>query len=147
MWASMRHELQKLAATTSAAEAAAALQRLHELEGKRPTSSQVARGAVAGTVAGLAGQLAGGAIKGDLKRGLVEAMQAPTLGGKLLNVGKGALTNAGATAARSAAFGATLPLVRQYLDTGSEKAKVHEYLGSGKKGRVRTEVTKVLGVG
>lgn len=147
MMHSMRQELEKIAEGTSTAEAVEALRRLKELEANKPSASQIARGAVAGTAAGLAAQVAREGVSGGLKKGIGEALKAPTVKGKLWGLGKGALTNLGATAAGSAAFGATLPMARQYLDSGAEKARLREYLGTSKRGRTRREVAKVLGVG
>ena len=138
MYAAMFDELTKFAeGEVSTSEAVTALKRLRELEARKPTAGQVARGAVAGSVGGMAASLARGAVSGKLREGVGEALQAPTVGGKLKALGKGALKGAGEAAAGSAAFGATVPFVRQYLDTGAEKAKLKEYLGTSKRGRVR----------
>lgn len=149
LMSSMRDELVKIAAGISTAEAVEALRRLRELEEKRPTGGQVARGALAGTAAGTLASLASDVAKGapGIRESVGEAMKAPTLAGKAGRLGLSALKGVAGKAAYAGTFGATMPVVRQYLDTGVEKAKLREYLGTNKRGRIRSEVVKTLGLG
>ena len=147
MYKSMLDELLKIASSdVSTSQALKSLERLKQIEDNKPTGGEIARGALAGTAAGTAALTARSLVTGGLVKGVRAAMTAPTTGGKLVGLGKGALEGLGSTAAGSAAFGATLPAARRYLDTEAEKATLRGYLGTSKKGRLRGKVTRVLGV-
>ena len=147
MFEAMADELMKIAAEgVSAYEAVKAINRLKKIEKNKPTGGEIARGALAGTAAGTTAMAARAAVSGEMAKGIRGALQAPTIGGKLLNLGRGALKGVGTTAAGSAAFGATLPAARRYLDTEAEKATLREYLGTSKGGKARQRVKRVLGV-
>ena len=130
----------------SRTEALGALRRLRKLEHTKPEAGEIARGALAGGVAGTASSLARGVVSGSLRSGVAEAMKAPTARGKASKLVGGAAKGIGSSMAGSAAFGSTLPFVRRQLDRGAEKAKLRDYLGNSRGGKVRREVRKTLGV-
>ena len=142
-------EFLKLAAVTPE-EAEASFKRLKALEETKPTGGQIARGALAGTVGGAASQLARGLVTGDIVQGIRESMKEPTLSGFGKNLALRTLKNVGGTVAGTAAFGSTLPLVRQHLDRQAEIAKLKEFLGQEQTGTVpkslHHKITKVVGV-
>lgn len=146
MYQAMSDELLKIAQEVTAYEATRALNKLRELEAKKPTGSEIARGALAGGTAGTVASLARSAVSGGLAKSVREAMQAPTIVGKAGRLTSSALSGAGQSMAGSAAFGSTLPFVRGYLDREAEKAKLREYLGVAKGGKVRRKAKRVLGV-
>jgi len=146
MYEAMLDELIKIADDVSTFEAVRAIKRLKKIEKNKPTAAEIGRGALAGTAAGTTAAVARGLVTGDVVRGVGKAMRSPTLKGKAWNLGKSAVKGLGATAAGSAAFGATLPAARRYLDTESEKATLRDYLGDSRGGSTRRRVKRVLGV-
>ncbi len=154
MYAAMFDELTKIAEDeVERSEAIGAIKRLRELEAKKPTGAQLARGALTGAMVGPAAALAGRAVSGQLGKGIREgvgtAMQAPTKGGKALGLAKalgGGIRSLGGAAASGAVFGAALPTVRGHLESESEKETLRQYLGGGEKGLVRRKMKRTLGV-
>lgn len=146
----MREELEKLCAReVSRGDAVSALAKLKELENTRPTPEQVTRGAVAGGLTGIIAKGAGGLVSGDVAKGLASGLKAPGVGGKLVGAGKAlgrGLHGSAAAAASSAAFGASLPVIRSHLDREAEKNKLRTYLGQGGGGRVQQTSKKYLGI-
>jgi hypothetical protein len=139
---------------TAAAEARESLSRLKALEANKPTADAVARGAITGAVVGPAATLVGRGVSGDLqqgvRKGLTQAMKAPTKGGKALGVARAGFQGVrglAGSAASGAVFGAGLPAVRRHLDQEAEKEKLRDYLNVSRRGRLRSSVAQTLGVG
>jgi hypothetical protein len=130
-------------------EAAAALQRLKKLEAERPTTAQLGRGAAAGAIVAPVVTLLNKAVAGGTGKEFGKAIRAPTTRGRVLGMGK-ALLGGGrqlaAASAGSAAFGATLPEVRGYLDRKAEKEKLEQYLGISQRGRLRKAISEHTGL-
>lgn len=146
MYEAMRDELFKIA-EISTREAVESLKKLKELEEAKPDPSAIARGALAGGLAGTASTAARGITTGDIFKGVGKALKEPTVARKAGKILGGAAKGVGGALAGSAAFGATLPFARRYLDREAEKAKLRDYLGVSSRGKVRREVAKTLGVG
>lgn len=145
--ASMRYELEKMAEGISSVEALQAVKKLRDLEANKPKPDEIARGALAGGVAGTASTLARGIVTGDLAKGVGNAVRGSTnLRGALWNMGKGVAKGVGGSLVGSAAFGATLPFARRFLDQEAEKAKLKNYLGQGRSSRTLQTVKETLGV-
>ena len=146
----MLEELEKLCAdTVTRQEAVGALGRLRALEKKKPTAEQLTRGALTGAIVGPGALLASKLVGGGVGKGLRAAMKAPGAAGKLTGVAKhlwGGGRQLGGAAASGAVFGAGLPTVRRQLDTSAEKEKLKQYLGTSKRGRLRRQATRYLGV-
>ncbi len=148
MLAAMSDELLKIAEEEiTAQEAVQAMKRLRKLEREKPTGGQLARGALTGALVGpaaaTASKLVGGGM-GEAARKAMSKSKHPV--GKALALGSAAVRGLAAPAASGAVFGAGLPIVRGELERGSEKAKLREYLGVARGGKVRRKAKRVLGV-
>jgi hypothetical protein len=159
-------ELSKIA--VSRQEAEIAYRRLKELEETKPTVGELGRGALAGATIGTLGGLVskaispgapitgeGGKVVGRGISGLDElvegfkGLRGAKLKGAPKIVGKG-LLHAGrliaAPAAASAVFGAGLPIARGYLDREAEKETLEQYIDKSKRGKLRREIKRHMGV-
>jgi hypothetical protein len=121
-------EMSKLA-DVSAEEAASAYKRLKQLDKDKPTVGQLGRGALVGAVAAPTAGIVSKMIAGGPKKGLVEGAR-----------------NLAGQAASGAIYGGGMPYVRHKLEHRAEEEKLKDYLGKSKRGKLRGQIQKTLGV-
>jgi len=129
---------EKLASEVTTPEAAKAYKRLKKLEAGKPRAGEIGRGAAVGALTVPIATLAHRAISGP--KGRVPstlkntAALFPGIRPMLASAGYGSV------------FGGVMPAARQKLEREVEKQKLRDYLGTSKRGKLRSKIKKTVGI-